>query len=153
MGKTRLALAVAGDLVDQYPDGVWLVELAALAEPALVPDAWLQVLGCARRLGRPLTATLTDHLKEKHLLLVLDNCEHLVAACAALAEALLRACPHLHILATSREALEVAGEQRYRVPSLPVPDLAHLPPPERLAATAAVALFVARAQERRPTSR
>jgi non-specific serine/threonine protein kinase len=150
VGKTRLALAVAGDLVDAYPDGVWLVELAALAEPGLVPGVVAQVLGLREEVGRPLSATLTAHLKDKHLLLVLDNCEHLVAACAALASALLRACPHLRILATCREALEVAGEQRYRVPSLPVPDLVHLPPPERLADAAAVALFLARAQERRP---
>jgi predicted ATPase len=99
--------------------------------------------------GRPLTTTLTDHLKDKHLLLLLDNCEHLVAACAALASALLQTCPHLHILATSREALEVTGEILYRVPSLPVPDLAHLPLPERLVESAAVALFLARAQDRR----
>ena len=80
---------------------------------------------------------------------LLDNCEHLVGACAALAGTLLRACPYLHLLATSREGLEVAGEQRYRVPSLPVPDLVRLPPPERLAESAAVALFLARAHERR----
>jgi non-specific serine/threonine protein kinase len=149
VGKTRLGLAVAGGLVDHYPDGVWLVELAALAEPGLVPGAVAQVVGVREKVGRPLTAALTDHLKEQHLLLVLDNCEHLVAACAALGDALLRTCPHLRILATSREALEVAGEQRYRVPSLPVPDLAHLPPPERLAEAAAAALFLARAQDRR----
>ncbi len=150
VGKTRLALAVAGDIIDHYPDGVWLVELAALAEPELAPGAVAQVLGMREEVGRPLIATLGDYLKEKHLLLVLDNCEHLVDACAELAGALLRSCPHLHILATSREALEVAGEHRYRVPSLRVPDLAHLPPPEQLAQAAAVALFVARAQERRP---
>jgi predicted ATPase/transcriptional regulator with XRE-family HTH domain len=149
VGKTRLALVVAGDLVDQYPAGVWLVELAALAEPGLVPGTAAQILGVREEVGRPLTASIADHLKEKRLLLVLDNCEHLVAACAALASALLRTCPHLHILATSREALEVAGEHRYRVPSLPVPDLTHLPPPERLVESAAVALFLARAQERR----
>jgi transcriptional regulator with XRE-family HTH domain len=149
VGKTRLALAVAGDLVHQYPDGVWLVELAALAEPSLVPGEVAQVLGVREEAGRPLIATITDHIKEKHLLLVLDNCEHLVAACAALVSALLRACPRLRVLATSREALDVAGEHRYRVPSLPVPDLTHLPSPERLSDAAAVALFVVRAQERR----
>jgi non-specific serine/threonine protein kinase len=149
VGKTRLALAVAGDLLDHYPEGVWLVEMAALAEPGLVPDTVAQVLGVREEMGRPLTATLIDHLKEKRLLLVLDNCEHLVDACAQVVAALLRACPHLHILATSREDLEVAGEHRYRVPSLPIPDLTHLPPPEQLAESAAVALFVARARERR----
>jgi predicted ATPase/class 3 adenylate cyclase len=150
VGKTRLALAVAGDLLNQYPDGVWLVELAPLAEPGLVPSVVAQVVGVREEAGRPLTTTLTDHLKDRRLLLVLDNCEHLVAACATLAGALLRTCPHLRLLATSREALEVAGEQRYRVPSLPIPDLARLPPPEQLADSAVVALFVARARERRP---
>ncbi|MGH2390738.1 MAG: adenylate/guanylate cyclase domain-containing protein, partial [Chloroflexota bacterium] len=149
VGKTRLALAVAADLVAQYPDGVWLVELAPLTESTLVPTEVAQVLGVREEPGRPLIATLTDHLRDKRLLLVLDNCEHLVTACAGLASTLLRACTHLRILATSREGLEIAGEQRWRVPSLPVPDLAHLPPPERLAESAAVALFMARARERR----
>jgi non-specific serine/threonine protein kinase len=149
VGKTRLALAVAGDLLDHFPDGAWLVELAALADPGLVPDAVAQVLRIREATDRSPTTILSDHLKEKRLLLVLDNCEHLIGACAALAGALLRACPHLRILATSREDLEVAGEHRYQVPSLSVPDLTHLPPPERLAESAAVALFVARARERR----
>ncbi len=150
VGKTRLALALADSLVDHHSDGVWLVELAAVSEPGLVPDAVAQVLGVREEADRTFAATLIDYLKDRRLLLVLDNCEHLVAACAALTGALLRACPHLHVLATSREALAVAGEQRYRVPSLPVPNLVRLPPPEQLAESAAVALFVARAQERRP---
>jgi predicted ATPase/class 3 adenylate cyclase len=149
VGKTRLALAVAEELVDHYRDGVWLVELAALAEDRLVPQTVLETLGTREEAGRPLLATLTDHLKDRRLLLVLDNCEHLVTACAALAEAVLRRCPGVRILTTSREGLEVAGEHRYRVPSLPIPDPDHLPPPERLAESAAVALFVARARERR----
>ena len=148
VGKTRLALAVAAEVVDQYADGVWLVELAALSESGMVPGAVAQALGVREEAGRPLTATLTEHLKRKLLLLVLDNCEHLLDACAALAGTLLHACPRLTILATSREGLEVAGEHRYRVPSLPIPDLAHLPPPEQLIQPAAVALFVARARER-----
>jgi non-specific serine/threonine protein kinase len=150
VGKTRLALAVAAEQVGQYPDGVWLVELAALTEERLVAQIVLETLGTREEVGRALLVTLTDHLKEKRLLLVLDNCEHLVGACAALVEAVLRRCPGVQVLATSREGLAVAGEQRYRVPSLAVPNLAHLPPPERLAEAAAVALFVARAQERRP---
>jgi non-specific serine/threonine protein kinase len=147
-GKTRLALAVAGELVREYVDGVWLVDLAALADPPLVASAVAAVLGLREEPRRAHLDTLIDHLKARDLLLVLDNCEHLVAACAALAEALLRACLGLHILATSREGLEVAGEHLYRVPSLPVPKLDQLPALEDLSAYAAVALFLARAQER-----
>ncbi len=148
VGKTRLALAVAAELMDQYADGIWLVELAPLSEPSLVPAAVAQVLGVREEPSRPLTATLVDHLKDKRLLLFLDNCEHLVAACADLAAALLRACPGLSMLATSREGLEIAGEQRWRVPSLSVPDPRHLPPPELTGSFEAVRLFVARAKER-----
>ena len=149
VGKTRLSLAVAAEVVDQYPDGVWLVELASLADPTLVHGAVAQVLGVREEPGRPLAATLIDHLHDRQMLLVLDNCEHLVAACADLAGALLRSCPHLRILATSREGLEIAGERRWRVPSLTVPDPQHLPPPELTGSYEAVRLFVARARERR----
>ena len=146
VGKTRLALAVAGDLVEQQPAGVWLVELAALSDPALVPEAVAQALGLREEPGRSLLATLQDHLKHKELLLVLDNCEHLVVACAALVGALLRSAPELRILATSREGLQIGGEQRYRVPSLAVPDPTHLPSGEPLDHYASVQLFVARAR-------
>jgi non-specific serine/threonine protein kinase len=148
-GKTRLAQALAGELVGEYPDGVWLVELAPLADSTLVSQAVSQVLGLREEPGRSLSESLVARLRERHLLLVLDNCEHLVAACATLAEALLRACPAVHILATSREGLGVAGERLYRVPSLAVPPLDRLSAPEGLGEYAAVALFVARAQERR----
>jgi non-specific serine/threonine protein kinase len=149
-GKTRLALAVAGELVSEYADGVWLVELAPLANPALVPQAVATALGVCEQPHRPLLATLIDYLKDKHLLLVLDNCEHVVAACAELAERLLRFSPDLRIVATSREGLAVPGERLYRVPSLAVPPLDQLPPPEELGRYAAVALFAARAQEHQP---
>ena len=86
-GKTRLALQVAADLLEEYPDGVWLVELAPLADPALVPQAVAAALGVREEPGRPLTATLADYLQPEALLLVLDNCEHLLAACARLADA------------------------------------------------------------------
>jgi non-specific serine/threonine protein kinase len=147
-GKTRLAMAVAEELVSEYADGVWLVELAPLADPALVAGVVAQALGLREEPGRPVLAVLADHLKERCLLLVLDNCEHLVGACAEMAEMLLRACPHLRILATSRETLEVPGEATYRVPSLAVPDLMHLPDLQQLAAYEAVALFLQRAQSR-----
>jgi non-specific serine/threonine protein kinase len=148
-GKTRLALAVAAGLADRYADGVWLVELAALPEPGLVPGAVARALGLREEPGRAMLDTLAAYLRERHLLLVLDNCEHLLDICAALASALLRACPHLRLLATSREALGLTGEHLYRVPSLSVPDPRHLPAPELAGTYEAVRLFVARARERR----
>jgi predicted ATPase/DNA-binding SARP family transcriptional activator len=144
-GKTRLALQVAADRVEAYGDGVWLVELAALADHTLVPQAVAAVLGVREEPGRPLTATLMDSLRCRSLLLVLDNCEHLLSGCARLVESLLRACPRLRILATSREGLRVSGEQTYRVPSLSVPDPKCLPSPERLQESEAVRLFADRA--------
>jgi predicted ATPase/DNA-binding SARP family transcriptional activator len=147
-GKTRLALEVAGQLVEAYPDGVWLVEFAALAEAALVPWSLATALGVVEQPGQSLIITLAEFLRPRHLLLVLDNCEHLIEACATLATALLRACPHLRLLATSREGLEVAGERTHLVPSLTTPDPTHLPPLADLATYEAVALFVERAQAR-----
>jgi len=124
-GKTRLALQVAAVLAEQaqaYPDGVWLIELAPLVEPGLVPQVVASVLDVREQPGRQLTDTLSDALRSKRVLLVLDNCEHLIEACAALAQSLLRACSNLRILATSREALGVAGEFGWLVPSLSLPD-------------------------------
>jgi predicted ATPase/DNA-binding SARP family transcriptional activator len=149
VGKTRLALAVAGELLDRYPNGVWLVELAALADPALMARSVATVLGLREEPNRPVLATLTDHVKEKHLLLVLDNCEHLVGACAELVTALLRACPGLQVLTTSREGLAIPGEVLYQVPSLSVPDPMAPPPVELVPAYEAVRLFAERAQARR----
>jgi predicted ATPase/class 3 adenylate cyclase len=144
-GKTRLALQVAADLLEEYPDGVWLVELAPLADPALVPQTMAAALGVREEPGRPLTKTLADHLRSRALLLILDNCEHLLSASAQLADTLLRSCPNLRVLASSREGLGVAGEQTYRVPSLSVPEPQDLPSPERLQEFEAVQLFAARA--------
>jgi predicted ATPase/DNA-binding CsgD family transcriptional regulator len=120
-GKTRLALQVAADLADAYPDGVWLAELASLSDPALAPATVAAALGVREPVGRPLVATLADRLRGRAVLLVLDNCEHLVEAAAALVEALLRACPGLRVLATSREALRIAGEVAWPVPPLAAP--------------------------------
>jgi non-specific serine/threonine protein kinase len=149
-GKTRLALAVAGRVLNEFPDGIRLAELAPLADPALAVQAVAAVLELREEPNRPLLATLVAHLEERRLLLVLDNCEHLVAACAELAVALLQCCPHLRILATSRETLEVPGETCYRVPSLAVPDLVRLPDAEHLPTYEAVQLFMQRARSRRP---
>ena len=120
-GKTRLSLEVAADVLDSFADGVWLVELAPLSDPTLIPQSVATTLGVREVPGRPLMVALTDYLRAKHLLLILDNCEHLIDACAQLADHLLRACSHLTILASSREALGIAGEIAFRVPSLAVP--------------------------------
>ncbi len=149
-GKTRLALHVATELLEHYPDGVWLAQLAPLTEPALVTKAVASALGIPEQPGRPLTETLVDYLRPRAPLLLLDNCEHLLHACADLADALLQACPSLRILATSREALSIAGELTYRVPPLSLPDLQRLPPPETLTQYEAVRLFVERAAFSKP---
>ena len=150
-GKTRLALHVAAEVLERYPHGVWLVELAALSEPALVPQTVATVLGLREEPGRTLTQTLTDYLIAKSVLLLLDNCEHLLPACASLADTLLKACLQVRLLATSREALGLMGEQVYRVPSLFAPDPQQLPREEKALAALvseyeAVRLFVERAR-------
>jgi non-specific serine/threonine protein kinase len=149
-GKTRLALQVAGDLLQFYPDGIWLVELAALAEPGLVPQTVASVLGLKEQSGESLTQTLAKHLASRHLLLMLDNAEHLLAACAQVADAALRQCAKVVILVTSRERLGVAGELTYRVPSLSVPDPKQDATPEELSKYESARLFVERARLQRP---
>src|SRR4029077_16743222 len=109
-GKTRLALQVAADLLAEYPDGVWLVELASASDADLVTQLTAKALGIPEQPRRALMETLVDRLRSKRLLLVLDNCEHLLDACATLGNALLKTCFNLRILATSREAIGVAGE-------------------------------------------
>jgi non-specific serine/threonine protein kinase len=120
-GKTRLAIRAAEELLGACPDGVWFVDLAPLVDPDLVPQALADVLSVREQPGRKLEDTLADFLAGKSLLLVLDNCEHLVRACAALVRGLLDACPRLHVLATSREALRLPGESVCPTPSLSVP--------------------------------
>ena len=125
-GKTRLALQVAAALLDRFRDGVWVVELASLADPSLVTRAVAAALGLREVPGRPLAASLSDYLATKQLLLCLDNCEHLLGACAELVDALLRACPRLRVLVTSREGLGIGGERIYPVPPLFASDAAQL---------------------------
>ncbi len=120
-GKTRLALQLAKDTADAFPDGVWAVELAPVSDPALLPQSVAIALGAQEAPRQPLTETLSSYLRLKRLLLVLDNCEHLRTAVAQLAQTLLKAAPNLKILATSREALSLAGEATYLVPSLSLP--------------------------------
>ncbi len=121
VGKTRLTIQVAQELAEDYVDGVAFVELAALSDPALVPQAAASALGIKEEAGSPLAETLVVALRTKQLLLVLDNCEHLLDGSAALADAILRQCAGVRILATSRQALGVRGETVWRVPSLLVP--------------------------------
>jgi non-specific serine/threonine protein kinase len=150
-GKTRLGLQVAASLGADFPDGIWLVDLAALAEPALVPQAVAAALDVREEPTCSLVATLTIYLEPRRALLILDNCEHLVAACATLAAALLAACPTLRILATSREALGIAGEIAWRVPSLSLPDPERPLSVECLAEYEAIRLLVERASAVLPT--
>jgi predicted ATPase/DNA-binding CsgD family transcriptional regulator len=144
-GKTRLALEVARAVQDRYPDGVWLVELAALSDAALVPQRAAAVFGMRETQVEPIAAALARTLRGRSLLLVLDNCEHLLDACARLAEAILRTCPDVRVLATSREALGITGEVAWLVPSLPLPDPSHPASLAELEASPAVQLFAQRA--------
>ncbi len=121
IGKTRLALQAAGELLDAYQDGVWWVDLAPLMGDAPVPQAVAQVLGVRESPSQPLIEALKIFLRAKHLLLVLDNCEHLITACAQLVDILLTHCTHLRILATSREGVGITGEVVYQVPALALP--------------------------------
>jgi predicted ATPase/DNA-binding CsgD family transcriptional regulator len=148
-GKTRLALQVATTLRDVFPDGVWFIEFAPLADPALVPQSLLTTLGLSEQAGSSTLAVISDFLQSKRVLIILDNCEHLIQPCAQLAETLLRDCPTLHILATSREALSVAGETLYFVPTLTTPDPAQADLGTFLQYEA-VQLFVERAQTALP---
>ncbi len=145
-GKTRLALHVGQELLADYPQGVWLIELAPVSDPALVPQTAVTALGLREESGRPLMTTLLDYLRGRKTLLLLDNCEHLVEASAQLVETLLHVCPDLTILASSREQLGIAGEAAFRVPSLTLPDPRQLPPSDTLLHYEAVQLFVDRAR-------
>jgi len=144
-GKTRLALQAAADLLDEFPDGVWIMELAPLSDPALVPSTLLAALGLREQTDRSALQTALQYARERNLLLVLDNCEHLLEACAGLAQALLDQAPGVKIIATSREGLGVRGEATWPLHSLTLPDLQHLPAPDRMHEYESVRLFAERA--------
>ena len=148
LGKTRLSLQIAADVMDAYPDGVWFLDLAPIRDPSLVPNEAGQVLSVREEPGKPLTQTLCAHLKSRKALLIFDNCEQVVSACATLANALLRAAPDIRIIASTREALRVPGEQVYPVLPLALPDPAASV--ETLSQSEAVQLFMARAQLQKP---
>jgi len=145
LGKTRLSLQVAAGIIDEYSDGVWLVELAATADPRLVPQAVASVLGVTETAGQPVAEALLAHVRERHLLLILDNCEHLASACAMLVRQLLQASTTLTILASSREPLNVSGETTYALPALALPGDPQAVTPAALLRSEAARLFVERA--------
>jgi predicted ATPase/class 3 adenylate cyclase len=147
-GKTRLAIQVAAELLDGTGDGVWLVELASATDNHAVPTAVASALGVAERPGQDTLDTLVDVLTGQHRLMVLDNCEHVLDACAAMAQRVVSHCPKIHVLATSREPLHIDGEVVYRVPplSLPPEDVEDVD----LGGSGAMALFVDRASTQVP---
>ena len=151
VGKTRLAVRLATDMADGFDDGAWLVELGSLTDPSLVTTAVATVLGVTEQPGRPIGASIVDHLRSRRVLLVLDNCEHLLAACAELANTILVACPDVRILATSQEPLSIAGEAVLPVPPLTVPPSDRgSADRDRLLACDAVLLFLERARTANP---
>jgi predicted ATPase/DNA-binding SARP family transcriptional activator len=150
-GKTRLALAVAFEVVPDFEDGAWWVGLASLSDPDVVPQVVASALVVREAPGRTPTEALVAHLTLKRSLLVLDNCEHLIEECAALADTLLRSCPSLKILTTSREALGVAGETAWPVPALSLPDPHTLLSLKQLRRYEAIRLFVERAKAVAPS--
>jgi predicted ATPase/DNA-binding CsgD family transcriptional regulator len=150
-GKTRLALELASEVLPRFPDGAWLVEFAALSDPALVPQAIVSALGVRERPGDSLSATLVRIVSDRELLLLLDNCEHVIDVCAQIVEELLDRCPNLRVLATSREALRTSGELTWRVPSLEQPDPRAAS--DDLVLSPAVQLFIERAQAIAPDFR
>ena len=150
LGKTRLALQLGAEVLDEYPDGVWLVELAPLMEERLVAQAVASVLGVKEEAGQRPAEALLKFVRDRRMLLVLDNCEHLGVACAELAKELLQAGPQLKILATSREPLHITGETTYQVPSLSVPEREARLQISALKEFEAVRLFVDRAMAAQP---
>ena len=150
LGKTRLTLQVGADMLDDFPDGAWFVELAPLSDARLVPQAVASVLGVKEEAGRPVQEALVKFVKDRQLLLILDNCEHLAHACADLAKAMLQAGPQVKMLASSREALHVVGEMIYPLSTLAVPDLRKNLPVAALTQYDAVRLFCDRALAAQP---
>ena len=144
-GKTRLAIHAATDLIDAFKDGVWWVELAQLTDPSLVPSAVAKALGLDGRSDRPMTESLKKFLHTKNALLVLDNCEHLIDACARLSEILLTSCAGIKILATSRETLSLTGEHVWPVPTLSLPNVQNITLIDLLMQYEGIRLFAERA--------
>jgi class 3 adenylate cyclase len=152
-GKSRLMLQFAADTLPDFPNGVWLTELAPLSDSALVPSAIATSLSLREEPGRPLLATITDYLKDRTVLILVDNCEHVLDEAARVVDTILRACPKVKIVATSREALGVGGEQSYRIPSLALPPTGAMPTVSELETCESVRLFLDRAMLAQPAFR
>ena len=148
LGKTRLSLQIAAQQIHDFPDGVWFLDLAPISDPALIVSAAAQVLGVREEPDRPLLQTVCAHLRNRRALLILDNCEQVVAAAAQMASAIIKMAPHVRILASSREPLRAPGEQCYLLLPLPVP--ARGDGIEAMLRSTAVRLFVERAQQHKP---
>jgi predicted ATPase/class 3 adenylate cyclase len=146
VGKTRIALQVAAEATDHYRDGVWFVELGTLSDPELIPKQVSVAMGVQEQADRPIETTLLEAASHKDVLLVLDNCEHLIEGVAALANQLLRSCPGVRLLATSREPLGVSGETVWALPPMPLPSVGVDPDPDVLGAIESIRLFIDRAQ-------
>ena len=146
-GKTRLLLQVASELLDHFKDGVWFIELAPIIDPDLVPNSVASVLGVREEPSHPLMTRLMDWFSDRELLIILDNCEHLLEACARFSDSVLRGSRTTRILASSREALGITGETAYRVPSLPTPDPKEQLNLEQLQKCESVQLFIERATQ------
>lgn len=153
LGKTRLSLQVGAEVLDDFPDGVWFVELAPVSDAPLVPQVVASVLGLKEEAGCPVQETLLKFVKDRRLLLILDNCEHLVQSCAELAHSLLQAGPGAKVLASSRTSLRLMGEATYQLAPLAVPDLPQRLPPALLVCFDGVRLFVERAVAAQPAFR
>jgi predicted ATPase/DNA-binding SARP family transcriptional activator len=151
VGKTRLALEAARDQLELFAHGVWLVDLATISDPRLVAVEIAEVLELDLPDQTPELQALTGHIGERQLLLVLDNCEHLIEASADAAAEILRACPRVSILATSRQALRIEGEVTWRVPSLDLPETAYERSPDEVSRLSSVALFCDRAAAAAPS--
>ena len=150
-GKTRLSLQIASEILDRFKDGVWFIELAPITDPMLVPNTVASTLGISEESGQPPMAALLEWFGERELLIILDNCEHLLDVCAGFVDSVLRKSRGIRILASSREALGIAGETAYRVPSLPIPDLKEQFTLEQLEECESTRLFIERAVQTLPT--
>ena len=148
LGKTRLSLQAAAEVMHQYPDGVWFLDLAPIRDPALVVNVAAQALDVREEPDRPLVQTLCTHLKQRRVLLILDNCEHLIEASAELAHAIVRATAYVGLIASSRQSLRVPGERAYPILPLPVPKRDD--GVEALRRSPAVRLFIDRARAHKP---